>query len=163
MDRITSSLAGEGEEYLNERMNNQSTEKERRQEVLDLTDSAEVWEKLESQYKSKSLATRVHIKKQFYGLRLSKDGSFEKHLDDFNRIVTQMSTLDDVIKEEDKALVLLASLPASYNHIVTTLLFGKDTLKLDEVIASLLMNESRRSQGTSTSSHSEVLVIESKG
>ncbi|GMH14054.1 hypothetical protein Nepgr_015895 [Nepenthes gracilis] len=87
----------------------------------------------------------------------------EKHLDEFNWILTRCLASDEKINEEDKALVLLASLPATYDHIVTTLLFGKDTLKLDEVIASLLMNESRRSQGTPSSSHSEVLVIESRG
>ncbi|GMH22615.1 hypothetical protein Nepgr_024458 [Nepenthes gracilis] len=71
-------------------------------ETLGLTDPAEVWEKLKSQYKSKSLTVKLHIKKQFYDLWLSEGGSFEKHLDDFNQIITQMSALDEVIKEEDK-------------------------------------------------------------
>ena len=48
------------------------------------------------------------------------------------------------IEEEDKALLLLASLHVSYYHIVTTLLFGKDTLRYNEVIVALLLNESRR-------------------
>ncbi|GMH15727.1 hypothetical protein Nepgr_017568 [Nepenthes gracilis] len=75
----------------------------------------------------------------------------------------QISALDEEIKEENKTLVLLASLLVSNDHIMTTLLFGKDTLKLDEVIVSLLMNKAMRSQGTSTSSHSMVLLIESRG
>ena len=40
--------------------------------------------------------------------------------------------------------LVLVSLPASLDHVVTTLLSGKDTLKHDELIAALLMNESRR-------------------
>ena len=59
-------------------------------------------------------------------------------------ILTELSTLDVKIEEEDKMLHLLASLHASYDQIVATLLFGKDTLKHDEVIVALLLNESRQ-------------------
>ena len=36
---------------------------------------------------------------------------------------------------------MLASLPLSFANIVT--MFGKETLRLDEVVAALLMNETR--------------------
>ncbi|GMG99699.1 hypothetical protein Nepgr_001539 [Nepenthes gracilis] len=132
MGKIISSFAGKGEEYFDPRRNDNTL-----QEVLDLSVPAEVWKRLESRYKSKSLTTRLHMEKQFYGLRLSEDECFKKHLDEFNRLVTHMSALDE-------KLMLLASLPASFDHIITTLLFGKDTLKLGKIITSLLLNESRR-------------------
>jgi len=44
------------------------------------------------------------------------------------------------IEEEDKALFLLASLSSSFDNIVIILLFGKEALKFDDVIATLLMN-----------------------
>ena len=56
----------------------------------------------------------------------------------------ELSTLDVKIKEVDKALFLLASLPVSYDCITTTLLLRKDTLKHEEVIVALLLNESRQ-------------------
>ena len=37
----------------------------------------------------------------------------------------------------------MALLPSSFDNIMTTLLFGKQTLRFDEVIATLLMNETR--------------------
>ncbi|GMH14051.1 hypothetical protein Nepgr_015892 [Nepenthes gracilis] len=36
-----------------------------------------------------TLFKKLHVKKQFYDLRLSEGGSFEKHLDEFNRISTR--------------------------------------------------------------------------
>ena len=45
--------------------------------------------------------------------------------------------------EEDKALILLSSLPQSYDHIVTTMLYGKEALIL-EVTSTLLPNEIRK-------------------
>ena len=42
------------------------------------------------------------------------------------------------IADEDKAIILLCSLPPSYEHLVTTLTYGKDTIKVDEITAALL-------------------------
>lgn len=129
-------------------------------EVIGLDDPAEVWEKLMSRYKSKSLTNRLFLKKKLYGLKMEEGTQLAVHLDEFNRILTEVLALDVKIEEEDKALLLLASLPTSYDHIVTTLLFGKDTLKIDEVIASLLMNESRKSNGDHASGESRLLAAD---
>jgi hypothetical protein len=46
------------------------------------------------------------------------------HLNNFNLLNTQF--LNGVkIEEEDKAILLLSSLPFSFDHLVTTLLYGK--------------------------------------
>ena len=41
-------------------------------------------------------------------------------------------------------MILLSSLPQSYDHIVTTMLYGKKTLILKEVTSTLLSNEIRK-------------------
>ena len=41
-------------------------------------------------------------------------------------------------------MLLMALLPLSFDNIMTTLLFGKETLRFDEVIATLLMNETQQ-------------------
>ena|SRR5436190_21948724 len=48
------------------------------------------------------------------------------------------------IEDEDKALILLSSLPYEYEHLVTTLLYGKDTIELEDVTATLLSDEIRK-------------------
>ena len=45
-----------------------------------------------------------------------------------------MVTIDD----EDKAIILLCSLPPSYEHVVTTLTYGKETIKIEDITAALL-------------------------
>jgi len=59
------------------------------------------------------------------------------------KITTELAYLEVKIEEEDKDLLLLALLPSSFANIVTTLLFGKETLRLDKAVATLLMNETR--------------------
>ena len=53
------------------------------------------------------------------------------HLNVFNRLTTQLLILsmETKIDEEDQDLLLLTSLPPSYDTIVTTLLVVEETLK----------------------------------
>jgi len=58
----------------------------------------------------------------------------------------ELLTVNVKIDEEDKALILLSSRSESYDHIVTTMLYGKETLILEEVTSTLLSNEIRKCQ-----------------
>ncbi|VFQ73127.1 unnamed protein product [Cuscuta campestris] len=130
--------------------------------VLGLTDPVDIWEKLESRYKSKSLTSRLYLKKRLFGLQMAEEANFNRHLDEFNKITTELESIDVKIEEEDKAMLLLASLPSSFDNIVTTLLFGKETLKFDEAVAALLMNETRRG-GNRVSNDGQALVAKGAG
>ena len=68
-----------------------------------------------------------------------------KHLNFFNKVISKLQAVDVKI-DEDKALILLSSLPESYDYIVTTMLYGKETLILEEVTSTLLFNEIRNDQ-----------------
>ena len=71
----------------------------------------------------------------------------------FNQIITDLARLDVSIADEDKVMILLCSLPSSYEHLVTTLIYGKETIKVEEITAALLalnqlkQNASEESQG----------------
>ena len=43
--------------------------------------------------------------------------------------------------DEDKALLLLNFLPDTYEHLTTTLLYGKDEIKFNDVSNALMNNE----------------------
>ena len=67
-----------------------------------------------------------------------------EHLNFFNKVINKLLAVDVKIDEEDKALILFSSLPESYDHIVTTMLYGKGTLILEEVTSTLLSNEIKK-------------------
>ena len=50
-----------------------------------------------------------------------------QHLNAFNRILSDLLALE-VKLEEDKALMLLSSLPSTYDHLATTIMYDKKTL-----------------------------------
>nr|GEW53327.1 retrotransposon protein, putative, Ty1-copia subclass [Tanacetum cinerariifolium] len=60
-----------------------------------------------------------------------------EHIDEFNKIVLDLENIKVKFENEDLALLLLTSLPASYEHFVDTLIYGREALTLEDVMATL--------------------------
>jgi len=97
--------------------------------------------RLESLYMTESLSNKLFMKYQLYCLRMKDDKPILQYLNTYNRIISDLLALEVKLEEEDKALLLLSSLPSSYDHLVTTIIYGKKTLKLQDVIQMLQNNE----------------------
>jgi len=93
----------------------------------------------------KSLSNKLYFKKQLSELRMNKGTMLLEHLNFFNKIISEPLAVDIKIDKEKKVLILLSSLSQSYNHIITTMLYGKKTLILD-VMSILLSNKIKKSQ-----------------
>ncbi|KAL2620091.1 hypothetical protein R1flu_000296 [Riccia fluitans] len=63
------------------------------------------------------------------------------------------------MNDEDKAFMLLRSLPSSLEHLVQTLMYGKDQLSFDDVYSALLSKDSRK-MGEKTKATSTALIVE---
>ena len=100
-----------------------------------------LWEKLEKMYLGKNLTTKLNLKRDLYRLKMEEGGNLMNHMNVFHGLVDQLKKVGVKIEEEDEALLLLTSLPDSYDNIVTTVLYGKDTLKMEDVESTLLSND----------------------
>src|SRR3954465_2689939 len=109
--------------------------------VMNEESGAGVWSRLESLYMTKSLSNKLYTKKQLYCLRMKEGTPILQHLNLFNKIVSDLLALEVKLEEEDKALLLLCSLPPSYDHLVTTIMYGNKTLELEDGRAVLINNE----------------------
>ncbi|GJY36668.1 hypothetical protein Tco_0422046 [Tanacetum coccineum] len=110
-------------------------------EITKETTAAEIWKKLETLYMTKYLANRLYLKKKLYTFHIHPSKILSKHIDEFHKLVSDLAAIDTAISDEDQALLLLTFLPSSYNNFVTTLLYGRDTLKLEDVLATLNSRE----------------------
>ncbi|KAM1838444.1 hypothetical protein ACFX14_020106 [Malus domestica] len=105
--------------------------------VIRETVASVLWQKLEDKYMTKSAENRLHLKKKLYRFQYKED---------------------EDIKDEDKALILLNSLPDSYEHFVTTIMHGKETVKFEDV-SNALMNYEMRHRDKNHDSTSEALFV----
>ena len=108
------------------------------------TSAKELWTKLEEKYMTKSAENRLFLKKRLFRFQYRPGISMHEHLNDYNKILADLANLDVKIPDEDKALCLLNSLPDDYDHLTTTLLYGKSEVKLDEVSTALVNHECRK-------------------
>ncbi|KAE8678885.1 Serine/threonine-protein kinase Nek5 [Hibiscus syriacus] len=126
--------------------------------VMHLSSPDEIWRKLESQFMSKSLTTKLYLKQRLYGLKMQDDHDLAQHVNVFNQIVSDLARLDVKIEDEDRAMILLCSLPSSYEHMVTTLTYGKETINVEEITAALLAHNQRK-QNAGESSQADSLYV----
>uniref|UniRef100_A0A2N9H0H2 Integrase catalytic domain-containing protein n=1 Tax=Fagus sylvatica TaxID=28930 RepID=A0A2N9H0H2_FAGSY len=121
-------------------------------DVMEENSTVGIWLNLEKRYMSKSLTNKLHLKQKLYGLKMTEGADLRQHINTFKQIISDMLRIDIKFEDEDKAMMLLTSLPASYKHLVTTLLYGKETLELEEVSGALLDHYQRKHKDSAESS-----------
>ena len=92
--------------------------------------------------------------KHLFNMKMAEGGSIADHLNEFNIVSSQLSSVNVNFDEEIRALLILCSLPESWNGLVMAVsnsIFRSNTLKFDDVIGVILSEETRRkSSGGST-------------
>ncbi|KAL5834208.1 hypothetical protein ACOSQ4_013705 [Xanthoceras sorbifolium] len=72
---------------------------------------------------------------------MAEDASIKSHIDEFSTILMDLENMEISYDDEDQALMLLRSLPPSYKHFRDTLIYSRQTLKLEDVKAALFSKE----------------------
>ncbi|KAJ9541754.1 hypothetical protein OSB04_028260 [Centaurea solstitialis] len=75
----------------------------------------------------------------------------KEHLDELNSIHMDLKNVEVKIDDEDAALILLVSLPPSYENFVNSFVVGRDTITMEEVRSSLHSQELRHKASGSVS------------
>ena len=84
------------------------------------------------------------------------------NLNAFNRILSDLLALEVKLEEDDKALLLLSSLPSSYDHLATTIMHDKETLELKDV-RQMLQNNKLTKRTDSTEEASGLFIKGQRG
>ena len=79
--------------------------------VLHETSARQLWEILEKKYLTKSVESRLQLKSKLYHFQMQRGCSIDEHMNSYTRLLTDLVNMDVEIDEEDKAEILLNSLP----------------------------------------------------
>ncbi|KAH9801551.1 hypothetical protein KPL71_001080 [Citrus sinensis] len=122
-----------------------------------------IWNKVEALCMKKSLAHRLFLKKRLYTFSMREGVSIQDHIDTFNKIIIDLEGVENVkISDEDKAFFLLSSLPKPYEDFIDTVLYGRISLTLEDVKASLCSKEIQRNENDENSGEGLVARNEKK-
>jgi hypothetical protein len=73
---------------------------------------------------TKSLTKMIFQKRQLYSLHMKKGTKIDDHLNTFNTLLVQLTSMGVKFEYEDKAITLFSSLPTSWDHFVTCISFS---------------------------------------
>jgi hypothetical protein len=104
----------------------------------------DLWDNLGKLYQSKSLVNKLFLRNKLYILRVRDGDSMVEHLNSFNTVVSQLISIEIKISDEGKCIILLCSLPDSWDSLVVAIGINTNALKFDEVVSSLLLEEMRQ-------------------
>ncbi|KAE8684911.1 Actin-depolymerizing factor 1 [Hibiscus syriacus] len=119
---------------------------------------------LSSMYEKPSASNKVHLMRRLFNLRMAEGASVAQHLNELNTITTQLSSVEIEFDDEVRALILLSSLPDSWNATVTAVSSssGNNKLKFDDA-RDLVLSEEIRRRESGEASTSSALHTESRG
>jgi hypothetical protein len=115
-------------------------------------------------YEKPSASNKVFLMKRLFNMKMSEGGSVADHLNEFNTVTNQLSFVKVDFDDEVRALLILCSLPESWNGLVMAVsnsVSGSNTLKFDDVVGVILSEEMRRKSTGETSGNA--LNMESRG
>lgn len=122
--------------------------------------SSRVWTKLEQLYMTKSLANRLYIKQCLYSYKFVEEKGISEQLDDFNKTIGDRENVDVQLEDEDKAILLLNSLPKSFEHLKDAMLFGRETsITMEEVQHALRAKELQKQNEDQSGHQPEALNV----
>ena len=91
-------------------------------------------------FQKKTWANKLELRWKLYTLRL-KDGKSIQHIKAMTEIFNLLAVIGDRVTEEDQVVHLLASLPESFNMLVTALEANPEVPKMETVTKCLLHEE----------------------
>ena len=110
----------------------------------DPEDPKAVWTRLSGQFQKKTWANKFSLRRQLFTMKLTDAGCMAEYIKRMTEIFAELAVISEPISDEDKVVYLLASLPPSYDVLVTALESGSDTVPALETVTERLLREEQQ-------------------
>ena len=99
--------------------------------------SFELWKRLSDTYEKKVAATKIYLIRRLYNLRMKESDLVQTHLNEYRSLSSQISAQGTTIEDELGAMMLMSSIPSSWETFVTV-------VKYSEVTSTIVTEVTRR-------------------
>ena len=131
--------------------------------VKNVTSTVDIMKVLADTYEKPSASNKVHLMRRLFNLKMVDGTRVADHVNEFNGIISQLSSVEINLEDEVLALILLSSLPESWSATVTAVSSSSGTkkMKLADIRGLILTEDIRRKdlEGPSSSA----LITEGRG
>jgi hypothetical protein len=90
---------------------------------------------------------------------MAEGTSIQSHLNEFNSIYVDLKSLDMKIDDEDKAILLVVSLPPTFKHFKEIMLYGNHTSLTFENVKSNLLSKEKFDVDSRSESNGEGFIV----
>ena len=133
--------------------------------ICNETHARTLWNKLEELYASKTCNNKLFYLTKLMKIKYREGSSIADHLNEMQGIVDQLSGMGINFENEILALMVLASLPESWEtlNISLTNSAPNGVVNMELVKSGILNEEMRRRSKGASSTQSDILVVSSRG
>ena len=126
---------------------------------------ANLMKALSGMYEKPSANNKVHLMKKLFNLKMVENVSVAQHLNKFNTITNQLSSVEIDFDDEIRVLIVLASLPNSWEamRMAVSNSTEKEKLKYNDIRDLILAEEIRRKNAGESSRSGSTLNLETRG
>ncbi|GKD50734.1 hypothetical protein Tco_1279710, partial [Tanacetum coccineum] len=131
-------------------------------------DAKTLWEAIKNRFGGNKELKKIQktiLKQQYENFAASRSEGLDKTYDRFQKLISQLEILGEVISQEDANLKLLRSLPPCWNNIALIMRNKSDleTLSMDDLYNNLKVYEAEiKGQSSSSSNSQNVAFVSSK-
>ena len=113
--------------------------------VKNVTSTTYIMEVLADTYEKPFASNKVHLMRRLFNLKMVDNTRVFDHVNEFNGIISHLSSVEINFDVEILALILLSSLPESWSATVTTVssYSGNQTMKLADIHGLILTEDIR--------------------
>ena len=110
-------------------------------EVIEEKIANSLWKALEEKYFIKTLSNKLYQRNRLYTFKYSGEKSIQDHIDDFNKMISNVGVAGIKVENFDQAMILLISLSPSYDNFCDTILYDRFNITVKNVKEALMIKE----------------------
>ncbi|GKB49317.1 gag-pol polyprotein [Tanacetum coccineum] len=113
----------------------------------------EIWDHLARLYEARSLHNKFFLKRKLYALRMTESTSVTEHINNLNTLFSQLTSLSCKIDSQERAEIILQSLPDSYDQKENRRNNREDKHTSSRQVEALVVTRGRSMEPGSSGSH----------
>ena len=112
--------------------------------VRSSTTPSELWNRLRRQFERPTLANKIFFRRRLLKIRMDEGGDVDDYLNQLSDCIFQLSTIGIKVPDDEHVLLILSSLPPSFDALITSLESRAEALTVDFVSSRLRHEAAKR-------------------